>query len=112
VTRSQRARSSRSVSSLRAVRSLETCFIRRQLDRTLTQETCDWVWVTTLPCQQAPTMRIVDWGHRRWDIEDFGFNELVNGREAGHIYKRDPKAIEAFLSMAFLAYNIFMPSSA
>ena len=52
-------------------------------------------------------MRIVDWGHRRWDIEDFGFNELVNGREAGHIYKRDPKAIEAFLSMAFLAYNIF-----
>ena len=65
------------------------------------------LWVTTLPCQQAPTVRIVAWGHQRWDIENFGFNELVNGWEADHIYKHDPKAIEAFLLMAFLAYNIF-----
>jgi hypothetical protein len=92
---------------LRVVRSLETYSVRRQLDRTLTQETSDWVWVTTLPRQQAPTTRIVDWGHQRWDIENFGFNELVNGWEADHIYKHDPKAIEAFLLMAFLAYNIF-----
>jgi len=92
---------------LRVVRSLETYFVRRQLDRTLTQEISDWVWVTTLPRQQGPTTRIVDWGHQRWDIENFGFNELVNGWEADHIYKHDPKAIEAFLLMAFLAYNIF-----
>jgi hypothetical protein len=81
--------------------------MRRQLDRAITQEASDWVWVTTLPCQQAPTTRIVDWGHQRWDIENFGFNELVHGWEADHIYKHNPKAIESFRLMAFLAYNIF-----
>jgi hypothetical protein len=92
---------------LRVVRSLETYSVRRQLDRTVTQETSDWVWVTTLPQQPAPTARIVAWGHQRWDIENFGFNELVNGWEADHIYKHEAKAIEAFLLMAFLACNIF-----
>jgi hypothetical protein len=92
---------------LRVVRSLETYSVRRQLDRTVTQETSDWVWVTTLPQQPAPTARIVAWGHQRWDIENFGFNELVNGWEADHIYKHEAKAIETFLLMAFLAYNIF-----
>jgi hypothetical protein len=92
---------------LRVVRSLEAYSVRRQLDRTVTQETSDWVWVTTLPPQQAPTARIVAWGHQRWDIENFGFNELVNGWEADHIYKHEAKAIEAFLLIAFLAYNIF-----
>jgi hypothetical protein len=92
---------------LRVVRSLETYSVRRQLDHTVTQETSDWVWVTTLPLQQAPTARVVAWGHQRWDIENFGFNEMVNGWEADHIYKHDAKAIEAFLLMTFLAYNIF-----
>ena len=92
---------------LRVVRSLETYSVRRQLDRKLTQETSDWAWVTTLPSQQAPTARIVAWGHQRWDIENFGFNELVNGWDADHIYKHDAKAIEAFLLMVFLACNLF-----
>jgi len=92
---------------LRVVRSLETYSVRRQLDKTLSQETSDWIWVTTVPVLQAPTARIVAWGHDRWDIENFGFNELVNGWEADHIYKHDAHAIEAFLLMAFLAYNIF-----
>jgi hypothetical protein len=39
--------------------------------------------------------------------QNFGFNELVNGWEADHIYKHEAKAIEAFLLMAFLACNIF-----
>jgi hypothetical protein len=92
---------------LRVVRSLETYSVRRQLDQTITQETSDWIWVTTLPRQQAPTERIVAWGHQRWDIENFGFNELVNGWQADHIYKHEPNAIETFLLLAFLAYNVF-----
>ena len=52
-------------------------------------------------------MRVVTWGHQRWDIENFGFNKLVNGWEADHIYKHEANAIEAFLLMTFLAYNIF-----
>lgn len=92
---------------LRVVRSLETYSVRRQLDKTVSQETSDWIWVTTLPPQPAPTERIVAWGHQRWDIENFGFNELVNGWQADHIYKHESNAIEAFLLLAFLAYNIF-----
>ncbi len=92
---------------LRVVRSLESYSVRRQLDRTVSQETSDWIWVTTLSPQQAPTERIVAWGHQRWDIENFGFNELVNGWQADHIYKHEPNAIQAFLLLAFLAYNIF-----
>jgi hypothetical protein len=92
---------------LRVVRSLETYSVRRQLDHTVSQETSDWIWVTTLPPQSAPTERIVAWGHQRWDIENFGFNELVNGWQADHIYKHESNAIEAFLLLAFLAYNIF-----
>jgi hypothetical protein len=92
---------------LRVVRSLETHAVRRQLDRKTTTETSDWVWVTTVPQSQASTARVVAWGHQRWDIENFGFNELVNGWEADHIYKHEPRAIEAFLLMTFLAWNIF-----
>ncbi len=92
---------------LRVVRSLETYSVRRQLDRQIHQETSDWIWVTTLPRQQAPTERIVAWGHPRWEIENFGFNELVNDWEADHIYRHESHAIEAFLLLAFLAYNVF-----
>ena len=46
-------------------------------------------------------------GHPRWDIENHGFNELVNGWHADHVYQHDPNAIQAFLLTAFLAYNIF-----
>ena len=92
---------------VRVVRSVETYSVRRQLDRALHPQTSDWIWVTTLPRPLAPTERIVAWGHQRWDIENFGFNELVNGWQADHIYKHDPNAIEAFLLLAFLAYNIF-----
>jgi len=92
---------------LRVVRSLETYSVRRQLNRIVTQESSDWIWVTTLPLQMAPTARLVAWGHQRWDIENFGFNEMVNGWEADHIYRHEAMAIEAFLLMAFLAYNVF-----
>ena len=92
---------------VRVVRSLETYSVRHQLDKSIRLETSDWVWVTTVPRQSAPTERIVAWGHQRWDIENFGFNELVNGWQADHIYKHEPNAIEAFLLLAFLAYNVF-----
>jgi len=92
---------------LRVVRSVETHSVRRQLDHKLHLETSDWIWVTTLARQQASTDHIVAWGHQRWDIENFGFNELVNGWEADHIYRHEPHAIEAFLLLVFLAYNLF-----
>ena len=92
---------------LRVIRSRETYCIRSQLTQQLVQQTSDWIWVTTLPSAQLCTERAVAMGHQRWDIENHGFNELVNEWDADHVYKHDPGAIEAFLLMAFLAYNIF-----
>jgi hypothetical protein len=92
---------------VRVIRSQETRTVRRQLDGKDETLTSDWMWVTTLPEQSVPTGRAVALGHQRWDIENHGFNELVNGWHADHIYRHDPNAIECFLLMAFLACNIF-----
>ena len=92
---------------VRVLRSLETYSVRRQLDKQDSVQTSDWIWVTTLPATQVPTARAIGFGHQRWDIENHGFNELVNQWHADHVYKHDPNAIECFLLVAFLAYNIF-----
>jgi len=92
---------------VRVVRSLETRTVRRQLDGKQETLTSDWTWVTTLPTGAVPTKRVVTLGHQRWDIENQGFNELVNGWHADHIYRHEPNAIECFLLIAFLACNTF-----
>ena len=92
---------------VRVIRSLETHSVRRQLDGKDDLKTSDWMWVTTLPSSLVSTGRAVGFGHQRWDIENHGFNELVNGWHADHLYKHDPNAIECFLLIAFLAFNLF-----
>lgn len=92
---------------LRVVRSEETYGVRRQANKLVEQEHASWVWVTTLSPAQASTELVVRLGHARWDIENYGFNELVNGWHADHVYRHQPNAIEAFTLLAFLAYNLF-----
>ena len=89
------------------LRSLETWSVCRQLDQRESIQTSDWIWVTTLSTAQASTMRAIGFGHQRWDIENYGFNELVTQWQADHVFRHEPKAIECFLLIAFLAYNIF-----
>jgi hypothetical protein len=92
---------------VRVVRSLETYSIRRQLNKKDELQTSDWVWVTTLPSEQVPLARVVGFGHQRWDVENHGFNELVEGWHADHVLKHDAAAIECFLLMTFLALILF-----
>jgi hypothetical protein len=92
---------------VRVIRSLETYSVVRQIDGEEHLQTSDWIWATTLPVQRLSTEQAVAFGHQRWDIENHGFNELVNGWHADHIYKHDPNAIECFLLIVFLACNIF-----
>ncbi|HEX2715961.1 MAG TPA: transposase [Candidatus Acidoferrales bacterium] len=92
---------------LRVVRSEETYAVRRQASGLVSEERAQWMWVTTLSATQASTALVVRLGHARWDIENQGFNELVNGWHADHVYKHHPNAIGAFTLLAFLAYNLF-----
>jgi len=92
---------------VRVVRSQETDPVRRAESGETTTQTREWIWVTTLPSAVVPTASVVHWGHARWDIENYGFNELVHGWHADHIYKHDPNAVESFLLTVFLAYNLF-----
>jgi hypothetical protein len=92
---------------VRVIRSLETYSVRRQLDQRDQPQSSDWIWVTTLSPTQVPVERAVHLGHQRWDIENYGFNELVNEWHSDHVFKHDPGAIECFLLVAFLASNVF-----
>jgi len=55
----------------------------------------------------VPTERVVRFGHQRWDLENYGFNELVHEWHADHLFTHDPNAIECLLLVAFPAYNLF-----
>jgi Transposase DDE domain len=93
--------------AMRVVRSDEFWTVKRQLTKQSTPQTASWVWLTTLSIAQARTEQIVRLAHLRWDIENHGFNELANGWHSDHVYRHHPRAIECFLLLAFLAYNIF-----
>jgi hypothetical protein len=86
---------------MRLVRSSETISENNQ------SKISEWIWVTTLPASEAPTEIIVRLGHARWDIENHGFNELVNAWHADHVYKHHPVAILCFYLITFIAYNLF-----
>jgi hypothetical protein len=92
---------------VRVIRSVETYSIRRQLDKRDETLTSDWVWATTLPSAQVSVGRAVGFGHQRWDIENHGFNELVEGWHADHVLKHDSAAMECFLLLTFLAFILF-----
>jgi hypothetical protein len=93
--------------TVRVVRSLETYSVRRQLDGKDEPRTSDWIWATTLPASPVPVDRVVHFGHQRWNIENYGFNELANQWHSDHVFRHDPNAIECFLLDAFLAYDLF-----
>lgn len=69
-----------------------------------------WVWVTDLPSATVPPTKIQRWGHDRWDIENRGFNELVNLWHMDHYFIHDITAIETLLltlAVAFVTTYLF-----
>jgi hypothetical protein len=63
--------------------------------------------VTTAPAPQLPTERAIIFGHQRWDIENYAFNQLAQQWHSDYVFRHDPNAIECFLLLTFLAYNLF-----
>jgi hypothetical protein len=69
-----------------------------------------WIWVTDLPPATVPPTTIQRWGHDRWDIENRGFNELVNLWHMDHYFIHDVIAIETLLltlAVAFVTTYLF-----
>jgi hypothetical protein len=92
---------------VRVIRSVETTTVCRRRTGRKDDTVSEWMWVTTLSKQIAPTEPFVLTAHRRWDIENKAFNELTTYWHADHVYKHTPGAIEAFWLITMLAYNLF-----
>lgn len=92
---------------VRVVRSVETATVCRKRTGEKQDRVSGWMWVTTLPKQIVPTRIFVEIAHRRWDIENKAFNEMVTYWHANHVYKHTAGAIEAFWLITMLAYNLF-----
>lgn len=93
--------------TVRVVRSEETKTVRRQCTKENETLTSEWLWATSLSKDKASTHTIVRLGHGRWNIENQGFNELVNHWHADHIYHHDTNAMTVMLLLLYLAYNLF-----
>ena len=92
---------------VRVVCSRETRTVKRQKTKAIEAEVSEWVWVTTASQNKLGTHDLVKFGHKRWCVENNGFNELVNQWHANHVYKHNPTAIEAFGLLTMLAYILF-----
>jgi len=70
----------------------------------------EWIWVTDLVPVAVPAVKIQQWGHDRWDVENRGFNELATLWHMDHCFVHDPTAIEVLLlalAAAFLLTYLF-----
>lgn len=92
---------------VRVVQSLETKTVCPRMTGRKEARKSNWLWVTTVPKARVDTESFVMTGHKRWDIENKAFNELVNAWHADHVYKHSPTAIEACWLLTMLAYNLF-----
>jgi len=92
---------------VRIVRSLETSYIKHHKEKSKEKKIADWIWASTISQQLLPTEEFVELAHKRWAIENNGFNELVNYWYIDHVYRHDPIAIETFWLLTMLAYILF-----
>jgi hypothetical protein len=92
--------------TVRAVRSLEVSRTRRQLTKTLEETQTSWIWLATLDKARASTRVVHALGHRRWAIENEGFNEAVGAWHLDHVYHHEPQAMLVMLLLVLLAFNL------
>lgn len=92
---------------VRVVRTLETSLVRRQDSGKVETNVSEWLWVSTIPKCQLSTELFVTSAHKRWDIENKAFNELVTYWHADHVYKHDGNAIQFFWLITMVAFNLY-----
>lgn len=87
---------------VRVVRSRETT-----TQKAGKEKVSDWIWAGTISKEKLATKNFVELAHRRWNIENNGFNELVNYWHADHVYRHSTNAIEAFWLLTMLSFILF-----
>lgn len=94
---------------VRVVRSLESTPVRQRVGKKWipSLQVHNWTWVTTLSQKQVPTASVVRFGHARWQIENQGFNEIVNAWHADHSFHHHPNSIVAVWLILFIAHAVF-----
>jgi hypothetical protein len=94
---------------VRVVRSIESTAARERVGKEWkpSVQVHNWTWVTTLSLTQVPTDSIVRFGHARWQIENQGFNEIVNSWHADHYFHHHPNSIVALWLILFIAHAVF-----
>lgn len=83
---------------MRVVRSRETKTKGKKIKES------DWFWVTDIEQEMASTQTICRFGHARWEIENQGFNYMVNYLHMNHIFHHHPTAIPAFILICLITY--------
>jgi len=64
----------------------------------------NWWWATTIPKDKLSSRLLWRAGHRRWDIENDLYNDLVNNWYMDHCFKHHPTAIVNLVLTLFIAF--------
>jgi len=62
---------------VRIIRSIEEKQFRRQRTGVTDTIESEWIWATNMPATKLNTSHALTIGHRRWNIENQGFNQIV-----------------------------------
>jgi len=70
-------------------------------------QTSDWWWMASEGLQVYPCQIVYEGGHRRWGIENKGFNELTQFYHLEHCYHHEPVAMLAQMLILMLGFVLF-----
>ncbi len=92
---------------VRIIRSIEQKQVRRQRTGITDTIESEWIWATNMPTAKLNTSHALTIGHRRWNIENQGFNQIVQAYKGDHLYRHHPQAIVNLLLVLLIACLIF-----
>jgi hypothetical protein len=94
---------------VRVVHSYETWSERKITGgiKTAHPQSSDWWWIASPGLAVYPAMTVYQGGHRRWGIENKGFNELTQFYHLEHCYHHEPVAMLAQMLILLLGFVLF-----
>jgi nitroreductase len=69
--------------------------------------TSHWRWLVTAELDDAEAPVVWRIGHQRWGVENHAFNELTQHYHLTHCPRHEPVAIQAWLLIRVLGFNLF-----